>query len=81
MIAAHTYPFSVPALPYPYDALEPYIDMETMYFHHDKHLKTYVDNLNKALKDHPQYHTWTLEELLPRLSELPEPLRTAAQSG
>ena len=48
MIAQTTYPFALPPLPYAYDALEPYVDEATMHFHHDKHLKTYVDNLNKA---------------------------------
>ena len=43
MISTQTYPFSLPPLPYAYDALEPYIDRETMHFHHDKHMKTYVD--------------------------------------
>lgn len=81
MILKNTYPFSLPALPYPYDAMEPYIDMETMYFHHDKHFKTYVDHLNLALKDYPEYQTWTLEELLTRLSDLPEPLRTAVREN
>jgi Fe-Mn family superoxide dismutase len=41
--------FTVPALPYAYEALEPYIDKETMHFHHDKHHQAYVDNLNKAI--------------------------------
>ena len=50
MIAQTTYPFALPPLPYAYDALEPYVDEATMHFHHDKHLKTYVDNLNKALE-------------------------------
>lgn len=81
MIADRTYPFELPALPYSYDALEPYIDKETMHFHHDKHFKTYVDNLNKALEPYPQYHTWTLEELLQRLSELPEGLQNAVRNN
>lgn len=50
MITELTYPFSLPPLPYSYDALEPYIDAETMHFHHDKHFQTYIDNLNTALK-------------------------------
>lgn len=52
-----TYPFVLPPLPYPYDALEPFIDRETMYLHHDKHFQTYVDNLNNALQNVPQYHS------------------------
>lgn len=70
-----TYPFDLTPLPYDYDALEPYMDAETLHYHHDKHLKTYVDNLNKILKDYPQYHNWTLEKLLIQLDELPEDIR------
>lgn len=81
MIADKTYPFELPALPYAYDALEPYIDKETMHFHHDKHFKTYIDNLNKTLEAHPQYHSWTLRELLTRLSELPEGLKNAVRNN
>ena len=50
-----TYPFELLPLPYAYDALEPYIDTETMRFHHDRHLKIYVDNLNKAPGENPPY--------------------------
>ncbi|MDO4293654.1 MAG: superoxide dismutase [Eubacteriales bacterium] len=81
MIAQTTYPFQLPELPYAYEALEPYIDRETMHFHHDKHLKTYVDNLNKALEPYSQYHSWTLEQLLSRLSELPEGLQKAVRNN
>ena len=81
MILHDTYPFHLPPLPYPYDALEPYIDTETMYFHHDKHFKTYVDNLNAALKNYPKYHSFTLEELLTHLSELPDSIRTFVQNN
>lgn len=81
MISNTHYPFQVPELPYAYDALEPYIDRETMHFHHDKHFKTYVDNLNAALKNYPQYHDWTLTELLSRLDQLPEELQTPVQNN
>lgn len=70
-----TYPFDLTPLPYDYDALEPYMDAETLHYHHDKHLKTYVDNLNKILKDYPDYQKWTLEDLLKNLDELPEDIR------
>ena len=76
MISNQHYPFVLPALPYPYDSLEPYIDEDAMYFHHDKHFKSYIDNLNKALEPYPEYHSWTLEQLLSRLLELPTGLRT-----
>lgn len=81
MFSKETYPFRLPELPYAYHALEPFIDQRTMYFHHDKHLKTYMDNLNKALEAYPEYQTWTLEELLTRLSELPEELRTPVRNN
>lgn len=81
MFSKETYPFRLPELPYAYHALEPFIDQRTMYFHHDKHLKTYIDNLNKALEAYPKYQTWTLEELLTRLPELPEELRTPVRNN
>jgi Fe-Mn family superoxide dismutase len=58
------YPFELPPLPYAYDALEPYIDAETMHYHHDKHYQTYIDNLNNALKSYPALQRLTLEQLL-----------------
>lgn len=63
------YEFTLPPLCYEYDALEPHIDTETVYLHHDKHFQTYTDNLNKALKDHPNLWNYSVEELLtkPRL--------------
>lgn len=81
MFSKETYPFRLPELPYTYHALEPFIDQRTMYFHHDKHLKTYIDNLNKALEAYLEYQTWTLEELLTRLPELPEELRTPVRNN
>lgn len=81
MFSKETYPFRLHELPYAYHALEPFIDQRTMYFHHDKHLKTYIDNLNKALESYPEYQTWTLEELLTHLSELPEELRTPVRNN
>ena len=81
MITEMTYPFVLPPLPYPYDALEPFIDRETMYLHHDKHFQTYVDNLNNALQNVPQYHSWTLSRLLTELGSLPEPLQTAVRNN
>lgn len=71
-----TYPFPKKPLPYDFDALEPYIDRETMEYHHDKHLGTYTDKLNQALSGYPDYQGWTLEELLCNLEKLPEELRT-----
>lgn len=79
MIAKTSYPFQLPPLPYAYDALEPYIDEETMHLHHDRHFQTYIDNLNKALESYPVYHTWTLKKLLANLDHLPPSLRTAVR--
>jgi Fe-Mn family superoxide dismutase len=64
-------PFTLPKLPYAYDALEPYIDAQTMTIHHDKHHQTYVDNLNKAVGTDPVLSKMTVEELLQKLDTLP----------
>ena len=58
------YPFVNLPLPYADNALEPFIDAETMRLHHDRHLQTYVDNLNAALQAQPMLQTLTLEELI-----------------
>src|SRR5450631_4580384 len=55
--------FTLPALPYSFDALEPHIDQQTMQIHHDKHHQAYVDNLNKAIAGTPNENK-SLEELL-----------------
>lgn len=76
-----TYPFKLKPLPYDYDALEPYIDRETMHFHHDKHHQTYVDNLNKTLENYPELHKKTLVELLQNLEVLPEEIQTTVRNN
>ena len=58
------YPFTNPPLHYDYGALEPFIDEKTLHFHHDKHLQTYVDNLNAALEQDEALQSWTLEQLI-----------------
>ncbi|MFU7514339.1 superoxide dismutase [Clostridium sp. HCS.1] len=64
-------------LPYDYNALEPYIDEETMRTHYDKHHKTYETNLNKALENHEEYAKGkTLAQLLKSVNELPEDVKT-----
>lgn len=68
--------FTLPELPYSYDALEPHIDTATMHLHHDKHHATYITNLNTALENFPEYQNMPLEELLASISSLPETLRT-----
>lgn len=67
----NTYPFINTPLPYAYDALEPYIDEKTMHLHHDRHLQTYIDNLNAIIRERPELQTWTLEGLLQLLPEPP----------
>ncbi len=78
--AAPTGPFTLPPLPYAYDALEPHIDALTMQIHHDKHHQAYVTNLNKAVAGHPELETKTVEELLRGLAALPAGARTAVQN-
>ena len=65
------YPFENTPLPYAYDALEPYMDEKTMQLHHDRHLKTYIDNLNSILKKYPQFQTLTLEQLVCTTGQMP----------
>ena len=69
------YPFELLPLPYLYDSLEPHIDTETMYLHHSRHLRAYVDNLNRLLKPYPEFHDWTLERLILENKKLPEDIR------
>ncbi len=71
----NTYPFVNTPLPYAYDALEPYIDAETMELHHDKHLQGYIDNLNKTLKPYPSLHSVPLDLMLARADRLPSGIR------
>lgn len=78
---AETYPFVVRPLPYEYDALIPVLDAETLHFHHDKHYKTYVDNLNSALSDYPELQRLSLEELLRSLDTLSASIRTAVRNN
>ena len=75
------YPFVLQPLPYSYDALAPAIGEETLHYHHDKHLQTYVDNLNKALENCPSCREKTLEELLTHLDQIPEASRTAIRNN
>ena len=78
---AETYPFVVRPLPYEYDALVPVLDEETLTFHHDKHYKTYVDNLNGALADYPELQKKSLTELLSQLNMLPGAVQTAVRNN
>ena len=75
------YPFTLLPLPYAHNALEPYIDEQTMHIHHGKHLQTYVDNLNKALEPHQNLHDWPLERLLYNLDKLPAAIQTPVRNA
>lgn len=78
---AETYPFIVRPLPYEYDALMPVLDEDTLHFHHDKHYKTYVDNLNNALSDYPELQKKSLKELLSAIETLPTQVQTAVRNN
>jgi len=75
------YPYSLPPLPYPYDALEPYIDKMTMEIHHTKHHQGYINNLNSALEKYSEFHNLELEEILKNLNQLPEEIRTTVRNN
>jgi superoxide dismutase, Fe-Mn family len=72
--------YEVPDLPYPYAALEPHIDEQTMRIHHDKHHQAYVDNANKALEG-TESHNRSVEHVLTDLDILPEEIRTAVRNN
>ncbi len=73
--------FELPPLPYDYTALEPYIDEQTMRLHHDKHHQTYVTNLNNALQGQSQFENLGIEDLMRRINEVPENIRTAVRNN
>jgi superoxide dismutase, Fe-Mn family len=72
--------FQLVPLPYAYDALEPYIDTQTMQIHHDKHHAAYVNNLNAAIDKHPELAGKPVEALLSDLNSVPEDIRTAVRN-
>lgn len=72
--------YTLPALPYAYGALEPYIESKIMELHHAKHQQAYVDGLNAALTQHPELFKKSLKELLQDLTLVPENIRTAVQN-
>ncbi len=74
--------FTLPSLPYAYDALEPHIDQKTMEIHHTKHHQAYITNLNKALESAPDLQGKTVEELLANnCAIVPENIRTAVRNN
>jgi Fe-Mn family superoxide dismutase len=72
--------FELPKLPYAVDALEPYIDAQTMTIHHDKHHQAYITNLNGAIEKHPELASKSLEDLLMDLNSVPEDVRTVVRN-
>ncbi len=79
--AAASGPFTLPALGYAFDALEPYVDAQTMQIHHDKHHGAYVNNLNAAVSKAPELEKKSVEELMASLASVPESVRTAVRNN
>jgi Fe-Mn family superoxide dismutase len=73
--------FELPALPYDYAALEPYIDSETMHLHHDKHHQAYINNVNAALEKHPEWVGKPVDDVLRELNSVPEDIRTVVRNN
>ncbi len=73
-------PFTLPDLPYAFNALEPHIDAKTMEIHHDKHHGTYVTKLNAALEKAPAFQGRAIEEILKSLDSVPADVRTAVRN-
>ena len=79
--AAPQMTYTLPPLPYPFDALEPYIDKTTMEIHHDKHHGGYVTNLNKALEGQPNLQSLSIDQLMAKIDTVPENIRTAVRNN
>ncbi|HWV58520.1 MAG TPA: superoxide dismutase [Longimicrobiales bacterium] len=75
------YPYQLPDLGYSYDALEPIIDARTMEIHHTKHHQAYTTNLNGALEKHPEIQGTDILELISRIGDVPEDIRTAVRNN
>ncbi|WP_165003281.1 MULTISPECIES: superoxide dismutase [unclassified Enterococcus] len=73
--------YTLPDLPYAYDALEPYIDEETMHLHHDKHHNTYVTNVNAAIEKYPELGEKTIEELISDMDAIPTDIKTVVRNN
>ena len=73
--------YSLPSLPYAYDALEPHIDKRTMEIHHTKHHQTYITNVNKALEAHADLAAKPIDDLMKGLASVPESVRTAVRNN
>jgi superoxide dismutase, Fe-Mn family len=73
--------FTLPPLPYAFDAIEPYIDAQTMQIHHDKHHGAYVTNLNAAIEKAPELASKSLDDLVTNLKAVPEAIRPAVRNN
>lgn len=73
--------YQLPKLPYAYDALVPYIDVETMHLHHEKHHNAYVTNLNVAIEKYPELGSKSIEDLISDMDAIPEDIRTAVRNN
>jgi len=73
--------YTLPPLPYPTNALEPHIDAQTMEIHHTKHHQAYINNLNAALKEHPEHQGKPVEQLIANINALPESIRAAVRNN
>ena len=73
--------YTLPDLPYSFNALEPYIDAATMQIHHDKHHAAYVKNVNDALANLPQFNNTTIEQLMAQLAQVPEDVRMKVRNN
>ncbi|TCV95507.1 superoxide dismutase [Mn] [Biostraticola tofi] len=73
--------FTLPALPYAYDALEPHFDKETMEIHHTKHHQTYVNNANAALETLPEFASLSADELIQKLDQVPADKKTVLRNN
>ena len=74
-------PYELPPLPYAHNALEPFIDEQTMQIHHGKHHQAYVTNLNAALEKYPDLQKKSIEDLLKSINSVPEDIRTAVRNN
>src|SRR3974377_1957744 len=74
-------PFPLPPLPYATNVFEPNIDAKTMEIHHDRHHQAYVTNLNAAVKDHSDVAAMPLQDILAKLGDMPESVRTAIRNN
>jgi Fe-Mn family superoxide dismutase len=73
--------YTLPSLPYAFNALEPHIDAKTMEIHHGKHHQAYINNVNKALEAHADLAAKSIEDLMTGLSSVPEAIRTAVRNN